>query len=82
MLQLLPKLSRGWVESGLLAREESAFVTAAAALVKNSLELLVDAEPELRRLLDYPLAATLASPGAASVLEDNFLQARLPVWTE
>ncbi|KAK9819489.1 hypothetical protein WJX81_001785, partial [Elliptochloris bilobata] len=40
----------------------------------NSLELVVDAEPELRRLLAYPLADTLASAGAAPVLEDNFLE--------
>ena len=48
---------------------------AAGALVQNSLELLVDAERELRRVLAYPLAETLASAGAAPVLEDNFLEA-------
>ena len=50
-------------------------MSAAGALVQNSLELLVDAERELRRVLAYPLADTLASPGAAPVLEDNFLEA-------
>ena len=48
---------------------------AAGALVQNSLELLVDAERELRRVLAYPLAETLASAGAAPVLEDNFQEA-------
>ena len=66
---------RGWAEAGLLAREDGAFVRAAGALVQNSLELLVDAERELRRVLAYPLAETLASAGAAPVLEDNFLEA-------
>ncbi len=74
--QLLPKLASGWTQSGLLAREDGAFVAAAVQLVKNSLELVVDAEPELRRLLAYPLADTLASAAAAPVLEDNFLEAR------
>jgi glutamyl-tRNA synthetase len=40
-----------WVASGLLARAESPFVAAALAIVQNSLELVADAERELRALL-------------------------------
>jgi glutamyl-tRNA synthetase len=64
-----------WRSSGLLrSGPDSAFVRAAAAMVKNSLELLGDADAELRKVLSYPLAATVADPKAASVLEDDFPQ--------
>ncbi|KAI7838189.1 hypothetical protein COHA_008037 [Chlorella ohadii] len=63
-----------WVASGLLARAESPFVAAALAIVQNSLELVADADRELRALLSYPLAETLGSEAAKAVVEDNFQQ--------
>ncbi|KAI3438090.1 hypothetical protein D9Q98_000532 [Chlorella vulgaris] len=64
----------GWAASGLLARTDSPFVAAALALVQNSLELVTDADRELRALLSYPLAETVAGEGAKAVLADNFQQ--------
>jgi hypothetical protein len=65
-------LGKRWVGSGLLHKQSSPFVSAAAALVKTSLELAVDAEPQLKALLSYPLEETLASADAASLLDDGF----------
>ncbi|CAL8466948.1 g6484 [Coccomyxa elongata] len=64
-----------WIESGLLAKADSAFVRAATSILKNSLELIVDANTQLRELLDYPLEVSIASDEkVASVLEDNFAE--------
>lgn len=63
-----------WAASGLLARADSPFVAAALAIVQNSLELVADADTELRALLGYPLADTLASDAAKAVVDDNFQQ--------
>lgn len=78
-----------WVESGLLRDDvdrSSPFVSAAVAMVKTSLELIPDADEELRKVLSFPLEETLAAaaavgddgkPGnaaAAAVLADNFAE--------
>lgn len=60
------------VASGLLARPASPFVDAAVGALQNSLELVADAEEQLRALLGYPLAETLASEAAAPFVEDGF----------
>lgn len=74
MLSLASSL---WTESGLLAKADSAFVRAATSILKNSLELIVDANTQLRELLDYPLEASIASDEkVASVLEDNFAEVK------
>lgn len=68
-----------WARSGLLARAESPFVAAAARLLKNSLELVTDAEPQLRELLDYPLDASASGDDkAADVLADDFAEVQGP----
>jgi len=63
-----------WVEAGILSSESSPFVSAAVAIVQNSLELVTDADSELLALLSYPLEETLASEGAKSVVEDGFVE--------
>lgn len=66
-----------WIESGLLAKADSAFVHAATSILKNSLELIVDANTQLRELLDYPLEASIANDRkVASVIEDNFAEVK------
>lgn len=63
-----------WAESGLLARPASPFVSAAVAVVRASLELVGDADAELRALLSYPLEETLASEAAKAVVDDAFAE--------
>lgn len=66
-----------WMKSGLLAKEDSAFVREAVRILKNSLELVVDADVQLRELLDYPLEASIAQDEkVAPLLEDNFAEVR------
>ena len=65
-----------WLSSGLLTSASSPFAEAALALVQNSLELVGDAEKELRALLGYPLEETVGSDAVKAVLEDNFQQVR------
>ena len=72
---LVAQVADVWRASGLLSTgPDSAFVKTAAALVKNSLELLGDADVELRKVLAYPLAETVADEKAAPILEDDFGQ--------
>ena len=78
-----------WVESGLMANgadvASSPLVSAAVALFKTSLELVTDADSELRKVLSFPLDETLAAAAApegdetrnaaaAAVLADDFAQ--------
>jgi glutamyl-tRNA synthetase len=73
--QLVAQVAVVWRASGLLKSEpESPFVKAAAAIVKTSLELLGDADVELRKILAYPLAESVADPKAEAILEDDFGQ--------
>ena len=70
-------LAEAWAASGLLARRESAFVAAAAALLKGSLELIADADTQLREVLGYPLRQSLeADAKVPEVLADNFAEVR------
>ena len=78
-----------WVESGLMTDgadvASSPLVSAAVALFKTSLELVTDADAELRKVLSFPLDETLAAAAApegdksrnaaaAAVLADNFAE--------
>ncbi len=75
---MVPMVAALWCGSGLLAREDSPFVRAAVRLLKNSLELVTDAAAQLRELLDYPLAASLAGDEKVpEVLADDFAEVRL-----
>ncbi|PNW80349.1 hypothetical protein CHLRE_07g313700v5 [Chlamydomonas reinhardtii] len=62
------------VACGLLASADSAFAKAAVKLVSKSMELVTDVEPEVRKLLAYPLAETLAAPEAKAVIDDGFAE--------
>lgn len=75
--QVAPMLAEAWAASGLLARRESRFVAAAAALLKGSLELVTDADTQLREVLGYPLRRTMeGDEKVAEVLADNFTEVR------
>ena len=68
-------VSEVWQKDGLIKKTESPFLREAARILKNSLELVTDADKQLRELLDYPLAATLADDEKAqAVLDDNFTE--------
>jgi len=57
---------------GVLKSAEGPLVAALAACVQNSLELVADAEAEVRPILGYPLAETVASGKADKIIEDGF----------
>lgn len=65
-------LAGALVSGGLLKSADSPFAQKALALVKEKLELVSDAEGEVRKLLAYPLKETVAAGEAASIVEDNF----------
>lgn len=76
-LQVLQLVSDVWQKDGLIKRTDSAFLREAARILKNSLELVTDAGQQLRELLDYPLAETVAEDEKAqAVLDDNFSEVR------
>lgn len=87
--ELAAACTSSWVESGLMAAATDAasspLVSAAVALFKTSLELVTDADSELRKVLSFPLEETLANAAAAegdenrnaaaaAVLADNFAE--------
>eukprot|EP00891_Asterochloris_glomerata_P008916 jgi/Astpho2/8916/Aster-02603 len=67
-----PLVAQCWQQSGLLHHLASPFVKFAVAVLKPSLELVVDAERDLRHILAYPLMDTLQGAKAEPVLGDNF----------
>ena len=74
-LQVLRLVSDVWQKEGLIKRADSPFLREAARILKNSLELVTDAGQQLRELLDYPLAETVAEDEKAqAVLDDNFTE--------
>ncbi|KAL4538795.1 hypothetical protein Ndes2526B_g02924 [Nannochloris sp. 'desiccata'] len=72
--KLQAMLGERWVETGLLSHPASPFVSAVVAVVRNSLELVHDADKELSELLGYPLEETLSSEGAKAFVEDNLAE--------
>ena len=72
--ELAPQLAEVWQKSGLLQKSDSPFVQLAVAMLKPSLELLADADKDLRHVLSYPLMDTLQHEAATEVLQDNFKQ--------
>ncbi|KAL3138236.1 hypothetical protein ABBQ32_006056 [Trebouxia sp. C0010 RCD-2024] len=72
--ELTPQLAAVWQQSGLLQTTDSPFIQMAAALLKPSLELLADADKDLRHILSYPLMDTLQNEAATAVLQDDFKQ--------
>ena len=68
-------MSEVWQKDGLIKKTDSPFLREAARILKNSLELVVDADKQLRELLDYHLATSMAEDEKAqAVLEDNFTE--------
>ena len=77
LLQVLQLVSDVWRKEGLIKKADSPFLREAARILKNSLELVTDAGLQLRELLDYPLAETVAEDEKVqAVLEDNFTEVR------
>ena len=75
VLQVLQLVSDVWQKDGLIKKTDSPFLREAARILKNSLELVTDADKQLRELLDYPLAATMAEDEKAqAVMDDNFTE--------
>lgn len=72
--ELRPQLAEVWQDSGLLNKADSPFVEMAASMLKPSLELLADADKDLRHILAYPLMDTLQNEAATAVLQDDFKQ--------
>ena len=60
-----------WTEKGILKSASSPFVDAAASLMSDSLELVIDSIDELKNLLSYPIEETLASEGGKRIVEDG-----------
>ncbi|CAI5493067.1 unnamed protein product [Closterium sp. Naga37s-1] len=63
-------------------RASSRTAQAAAALVRNGLELVTDADATLEALLAYPLKETLASEEAKAVVEDGLVEVRAALLAE
>lgn len=62
------------VERNLLTKEGSPFAQTAAEMLRESVEVLPDAEPGLKHMLEYPLHETAATDDAKQVLDDNFAE--------
>ena len=73
--QLYGLVGEEWVQSGLLAKQDSPFVRAAVDLLQTSLTLVTNANDRLRDALAYPLDETLAT-------EDGQLFARKDIAEE
>lgn len=73
--ELIPQLAEHWKERNLLkSADQTPFVVAAVHVVKSSLELLPDADSELKAYLQYPLQDTLKESRVAEVIDDDFAQ--------
>lgn len=62
------------VDTGVVARTDAPFVTAAARMVAQKVELVNDAGPLVRDALGYPLGETLATPAAQALIDDGFAE--------
>ncbi|MEW5305233.1 MAG: hypothetical protein WDW36_007789 [Sanguina aurantia] len=69
--QVFPLVSRSLVAAGLIASTDSPFAVAVTKLVSKNLELIPDAEVELRKLLAYPFQQTLVTEDAVPLVADN-----------
>ncbi len=59
--QLIPLITSHLHEAGLITDASSPFASAMAHVMKGSLELVTDAQSELKALISYPLQETVAS---------------------
>ncbi|PON75207.1 Glutamate-tRNA ligase, bacterial/mitochondrial [Parasponia andersonii] len=60
-----------WKSTGILTESEGPFIEEAIQLLKDGIDLVPDSDKALSNLLSYPLHATLTSPEAKPVLDDN-----------
>lgn len=72
--QLLDMVGQRLVDAQLITNKSSTFITAMVNIIRNSLELVADAEKEAEGLLGYPLDETLQSDAAKSVVGDGFVE--------
>lgn len=69
--ELKKRIGNRWKSTGILTESEGSFVEEAVELLKDGIDLVPDADKGLSNLLSYPLHATLSSPEAKPLLEDN-----------
>lgn len=74
MAQVDNMITQRLVERNLLTKEGSPFAQTAAEMLRESVEVLPDAEPGLKHMLEYPLHETAATDDAKQVLDDNFAE--------
>ena len=64
-------MGRHLVDAGVVSKPDTPFVKAAIDLMQQNLELVQDSDAELKRMMTYPLAETLASGQADPFKESN-----------
>ncbi|KAM5562468.1 hypothetical protein ABKV19_017607 [Rosa sericea] len=69
--ELKKRIGEQWKRAGILTESEGSFVEDAVELLKDGIYLVPEADKGLSDLLSYPLHATLTSPEAKPLLEDN-----------
>ncbi|KAL6218079.1 hypothetical protein ACLB2K_011296 [Fragaria x ananassa] len=69
--ELKKRVGEQWKSTGILTESEGSFVEDAFELLKDGIYLVPEADKGLSDLLSYPLHATLTSPEAKPLLEDN-----------
>ncbi|XP_054784482.1 glutamate--tRNA ligase, chloroplastic/mitochondrial-like [Prosopis cineraria] len=69
--ELTNLIGERWKASGILALSAGPFIDEAVQLLKDGIDLIVDADEALNNLLSFPLHSTLQSDEAKSILEDK-----------
>ncbi|XP_050367069.1 glutamate--tRNA ligase, chloroplastic/mitochondrial isoform X2 [Argentina anserina] len=69
--ELKKRIGEQWKSTGILTESDGSFVEDAFELLKDGIYLVPEADKGLSDLLSYPLHATLTSPEAKPLLEDN-----------
>ncbi|XP_028770215.1 glutamate--tRNA ligase, chloroplastic/mitochondrial-like isoform X3 [Neltuma alba] len=69
--ELTNLIGERWNTSGILTVSAGPFIDEAVQLLKDGIDLVVDADEALNNLLSYPLRSTLQSDEVKSILEDK-----------
>ncbi|XP_028785751.1 glutamate--tRNA ligase, chloroplastic/mitochondrial isoform X1 [Neltuma alba] len=69
--ELTNLIGERWNTSGILTVSAGPFIDEAVQLLKDGIDLVVDADEALDNLLSYPLRSTLQSDEVKSILEDK-----------
>ncbi|KAI9073884.1 hypothetical protein K1719_044156 [Acacia pycnantha] len=71
--ELTNLIGERWKTSGLVTVSDGPFIDEAVQLLKDGIDLIVDADEALNNLLSYPLRSTLQSDEVKSILEEDKL---------